>query len=257
MIPKIIHYCWFGPKPMSDLEQKCIASWKTFFPDYTFMFWNEKTFDIMITPFSRQAYELKKYAFVSDYVRTKVLYEYGGIYFDTDVEVLSSFDVVLEEGRNFLGFETRAHLGTAVMAFESHHPVMKEFLAYYHDHLFVDAKGRMDNTANVTVLTDILSPLGLKNDGTKQIISSITIYPREWFYPKKLSDTEFRITEQTIAVHRCTNSWMTERQRKRGKNWFWLRVMRPTLQSFREIGLQIVGKKRIRNIEIFIRNFLK
>ena len=105
MIPKIIHYCWFGRGPLPELAQKCIASWKKYLPDYEIKEWNEDNFDVNIIPYTAEAYKAKKYAFVSDYARFWILYRYGGIYFDTDVEVIRPMDDIIERG-NFMGFET-------------------------------------------------------------------------------------------------------------------------------------------------------
>ena len=104
MIPKIIHYCWFGRNPLPESAQKCIASWRKFFPDYEIVEWNEDNFDVRSIPYTAQAYDAKKYAFVSDYARFKILYEHGGIYFDTDVEVIRPFDDILARGA-FMGYE--------------------------------------------------------------------------------------------------------------------------------------------------------
>lgn len=256
-IPKIIHYCWFGPKPIPPLELKCMESWNFFFSDYKFMFWNEESFDVSESSFVKQAYESKHYAFVSDYVRTKVLYEYGGIYLDTDVEILQNFDMVLKKEVCFLGFETRAKVGTAVMGFTPQHNVLKKFLKFYSDNNFINKNGDVNTIANVTILTDILSKSGLITGGTKQTINDITIFSREYFYPKKISDREFRISSKTVAVHKCSNSWMTDKERRRGNNKIWINIMRPLLRFFRNIGLNILGAERIQNIEIKIRNVLK
>jgi len=256
-IPKIIHCCWFGPKPIPELELKCIESWKKYFPDYKIILWNEETFDINEAPFVQQAYETKHYAFVSDYVRTKVLYEHGGIYLDTDVEILQSFDKILAQDICFLGFETRAKIGTAVMGFIQKHDVLKKFLNFYRDNNFRKKNGDINTIANVTILTDVLCKMGLIADGTPQLIKDIQVLPREYFYPKKISDSEFRISSQTIAVHRCSNSWMTERERNRGNNKLWINIMRPLLRFFRNLGLTVFGAERVQNIEIKIRNILK
>lgn len=105
MIPKIIHYCWFGRGPLPELAQKCIASWKKYLPDYEIKEWNEDNFDVNIIPYTAEAYAMKKYAFVSDYARFWILHKYGGIYFDTDVEVIRPIDDIIARG-NFMGFET-------------------------------------------------------------------------------------------------------------------------------------------------------
>lgn len=255
MIPHIIHYCWFGPKSFSDLEIQCIESWKKYLPNYELKLWNEKTIDLHQSKFAEEAYLKKKYAFVSDYVRAKVLYEYGGLYFDTDFELLKPIDDLIEFS-NFLGFETQTHLGTAIMAFEAHHYVMKQFLAYYEKHSFLDSKGRMDNTANVTVLTDLLIPLGLKTNRERQHIKDIEIYPRDYFYPKRLKKNVFSLTVNTVGVHRCQNSWMTEKQIKRGNSILWTKILRPILYRCRIIGVKLIGKEKIRQIEIVLRNKL-
>lgn len=256
-IPKIIHYCWFGSKPLPEKERKCIASWKIFFPDYEIKFWNEDTFDLSSSPlFARQAYEHGKYAFVSDYVRTKVLYDFGGIYFDTDVEVYSSFDSIINND-GFLGFENSKRVGTATMGFIPHHPLMEKFLQYYINHSFIDKNGNLDITANVTILTDILFEQGFHANGQQQDINGVIVYPRDWFSPKKLNDTKFNITSNTLAIHKFSCSWLSENQRKRGNNWFWLNVIRPVLQKGRYIGIKIIGKEKIRSLEIIIRNKLR
>ena len=113
MIPKIIHYCWFGRNPLPESALKCIASWRKFFPDYEIVEWNEDNFDVNTIPYTAQAYAAKKYAFVSDYARLKILYDHGGLYFDTDVEVIKPFDDILAGGA-FMGCELTAAQGCAV-----------------------------------------------------------------------------------------------------------------------------------------------
>lgn len=255
-VPKIIHYCWFGPNPIPELELKCIASWNLSFPNYKFMFWNEKTFNISDNSFAREAYENKHYAFVSDYVRTKVLFDFGGIYLDTDVEVLRSFDKLIKKEVSFIGFETHSQLGTAVMAFSKGHEIMKIFLNSYINNNFISKNGDLNRIANVTILTDVLSKKGLRLDGSFQEIKDVNVYPREYFYPKKKSDYEFEISSQTISVHKCSNSWMTEKQKKRGKNKIWIKIMRPSLKFFKKSALLIIGPESIKKIEIKIRNIL-
>ena len=108
MIPKVIHYCWFGHHPLSPLAKKCMKSWKRYFPDYEIKEWNERNFDVNIIPYVKEAYEAKRYAFVSDYARFWILYRYGGIYFDTDVEVIRPMTDIIERGA-FMGCETVAN----------------------------------------------------------------------------------------------------------------------------------------------------
>lgn len=256
-IPKIVHYCWFGKGPMPEKEQTCIATWKPFFPNYEFKLWNEENFDYESCPFAKQAYDNKKYAFVSDYARAKLLYEYGGLYLDTDVKVLKSFIDLLEHADGIIGFERRAFVGTAIIGCQPHDSCMKELLAYYETHDFVQKDGSFDNIANVSVLTDIMKQRGLVLGGERQIIQGYEVYNRELFYPKKLNETEFRVTDETVTIHMCSNSWMTERERKRGNNKIWIEIVRPFLRYCRSLGIKIVGKERIRQIEIKLRNKLK
>ncbi len=255
-IPKIIHYCWFGKKEIPRKEAECIASWKKFFPDYELRLWNEDNIGLEQCAYAKQAYEQGLFAFVSDYVRAKVLYEYGGIYLDADVKVLKEFPKIYVEA-GFLGFERRAFLGTAVMGCHPGNEILKELKDYYETHNFLNEKGRMDNIANVSVLTDIMKKKGLVLGGEPQEIEGFKIFPREMFYPKKLSETEFRITEETCCVHLCSNSWMTEREKRRGKNKIWIEIVRPFLREIRKVGIKILGKEKIRGVEIWIRDKMR
>lgn len=252
----IIHYCWFGQSTMPKKEKKCIESWRKVFPEAEFKLWNEEIFDVHQCNFAAEAYESQKYAFVSDYVRVKVLYKYGGLYLDTDFEVISDFSDLIKSNDNFLGFETKAHLGTAIMYFQPHHPLMKAFVEYYESKNFRLKSGEIDNVANVVILTDLLKEKGFVPNGQKQKVEDIMIFNREYFYPKKLSDTEFRVTNETVGIHRCSNSWMSEKEKKRGNNKFWINVCRPILRSIRNILIRMVGKENTRIIEIKFRNKL-
>jgi len=256
-IPKIIHYCWFGPKDIPEKELKCIKSWSAILPDYELMFWNEDSFDFKSNNFASQAYENRAYAFVSDYVRTNVLYEHGGIYLDTDVELLADFDQLLINNKCFLGFETRSQIGTALMRFTPKHPVICEFLNFYQHNDFVDGRGNINTIANVRILTDILKARGLIVDGSHQVLDDIKIYPREYFYPKKVSDINFRVTDETVAIHKFSSSWMSQREKNRGKNIIWINLMRPFLRRMRSLGKRALGGEIIQSIEVRIRNILK
>lgn len=255
-IPKVIHYCWFGKGEIPDKEKRCIETWRKFFPDYEIKRWDETNFDVEKCIFAKQAYENKKYAFVSDYARAKILHEQGGLYFDTDVEVTHHFpDMNAENG--FVGFERRHFVGTAVIACVPNNETMKKLCDYYETHNFLQEDGTFENIANVSILTDILKEEGLQLGGERQIVAGFEVFNREFFYPKKLSEDEFRITGETCAIHRCSNSWMSERERKRGNNKLWIEVARPTLRTLRKVGIKIAGKERIRKIEIKLRDKMK
>ena len=256
MIPKIIHYCWFGEGPMPEKEQKCIETWKKFFPDYRFIKWDENNFDFKSCKFAMQAYDSKKYAFVSDYVRAKVLFKYGGLYLDTDVEVIKPFPKILD-GKGFVGFERRHFIGTAVLASKAGSDVMKKLVNYYEQHDFLMEDGSMDNIANVSVLTDILKEYGLELGGERQTVAEFEVFNREYFYPKKLSENDFRITDETCAIHKCSNSWMSEREKKRGNSKLWINVGRPIFRTGRNVLVKVLGKEKARKIEIKTRNKMK
>lgn len=255
-VPKIIHYCWFGEKEMPEKEARCVETWKEHFPDYEIKLWTEENFDYKSCDFAREAYEHKKYAFVSDYARAKLLYEYGGLYMDTDVKVLKTFPKTHAEN-GFMGFERRAFLGTAVMASVPKNDNIKALLDYYEKHHFIQKDGSFDNIANVSIITDIMKEKGLVLGGERQMVDGFEIFNREVFYPKKLSETEFRVTEETSAIHMCTNSWLSERERRRGNNKVWIKVVRPALRGFRNLGIKVAGKEKIRKIEIKLRNKLR
>lgn len=255
-IPKIIHCCWFGENKMTNREQQCIETWKKVFPEYKIIIWNEKNFDIEQCIFAKQAYDQKQYAFVSDYARVKVLYEFGGIYLDTDVQVLKKFPET-SAPNGFMGFERRAFLGTAVLASVSKNEDIRELLAYYERHEFIQQNGSFDNIANVSILTDIMKKKGLLLGGQRQMVAGFEIFNREVFYPKKISETEFQVTEETTAIHMCVNSWLSERERRRGNNKIWIEIIRPVLRRIRSIGIKFLGNEKIRKLEIQIRNKLR
>lgn len=211
-IPKIIHYCWFGPKEKSKDELKCIDSWKKHLPEYQIIEWNEKNFDIENSPiYVKQAYEAKKYAFVSDYVRIQALYEYGGLYFDTDLEVLSSFEEHLEGNSLVLNFESERLLMTAFIAVEKNHTFIKEFLDTYKDRTFILEDGSYDTTPN----TDIWSPqaeswgVDLDRNEIQEIVDKrIKVFPIEVFCGFDVKNWHEKVTKQTKCIHRMAFSWV-------------------------------------------------
>ena len=152
MIPKTIHYCWFGRGQMPPLAVKCIESWKKFLPDYSLKEWNEDNFDVSANKYVRQAYENRKFAFVTDYVRLYALYTEGGVYMDTDVEVLGSYDNFLHHTA-FSGFETDGNVPTGMMAAEKGSLWAKELLDGYKDRVFIKEDGSFDTTTNTFVIT--------------------------------------------------------------------------------------------------------
>lgn len=220
MIPKIIHYCWFGRNPLPPLAIKCIESWKKFLPDYEIKEWNEDNFDVNIIPYTSEAYAAKKYAFVSDYARFVILYNYGGIYFDTDVEVIKPMNDILNKGP-FMGFEkdpdfwqngyVAPGLGLAVIPKME---IIKRMIDNYKNLHFIlsDNSYNMEFTI-VDYTTKVLESVGLKHKPGIQNLNGITIYPSEYFAPINFISRRLHITENTRTIHRYMSSW-TEQKNK-------------------------------------------
>ena len=207
MIPKIIHYCWFGGKNLPPLAKKCIASWKKYLPDYEIKEWNESNFDINCCDYVKEAYQAKKWAFVTDYVRLFVLVNEGGIYMDTDVEVIGSLDYFLEN-KAFSGFENSSYISTGIMASERNFKLFEEFLRTYEERKFIKANGEYDLTTNVVSLTEFCKKRGLIENNVKQNIQGYVIYPQEYFSPKDYFTGKINKTEFTKTIHHFSESWI-------------------------------------------------
>lgn len=225
MIPKVIHYCWFGGKPLNKLGRKCLKSWKKHFPDYKIIEWNESNFDFTCCPYVEQAYKAKKWAFVSDYARHKILYEQGGIYFDTDVEVIKSFDDILSKGA-FMGCENpnlekgisvASGLGCGVAPKNEFYG---EVLKDYEESSFCQENGELNLYTVVDRITDLLKKHGLQNTMEIQELAGITIYPSEYFCPINMDTGKMEKTKNTHSIHRYAASWVTPKERFRGKVYF-------------------------------------
>ena len=207
MIPKKIHYCWFGQEKLPVLVRKCIDSWRKFLPDYEIIKWSEDNFDVYSNRYVREAYENRKFAFVSDYVRLHALYYNGGIYMDSDVEVLKSLDPFLVH-EAFAGFESHQHIATSIIASVKNHRFIGELLSAYKERCFVEPDGLFDTTTNVKVITDSILRYGLKLDGTKQTVNGLTLYPPEYFCPYDYITGKKSITENSYCIHWFLKTWV-------------------------------------------------
>lgn len=213
MIPQIIHYCWFGRNPLPTLVVKCIDSWKKYLPDYEIREWNEDNFNVNIIPYTSQAYQARKYAFVSDYARLWILYQYGGIYFDTDVEVIKPMDDIVDRGP-FMGCENKCYKGVSLMVnpglgfgVNPGNVFLKEMLDRYANISFILPNGMYNQTTVVKYTSDLLYKYGLKNENIIQQVACINIYPKEFFCPKNYVTNKLEITDNTYSIHHYTASW--------------------------------------------------
>lgn len=243
MIPKKIHYCWFGGKPLNKLGLKCLKSWKKYFPDYEIIEWNENNFDLNCCQYVKEAYEAKKWAFVSDYARYKILYEQGGVYFDTDVEVIASFDDILEKG-SFMGAETPMSSPTMKvnpglgMAVEPGLPFYREVLEDYEKSSFYNGDGSLNLYTIVDRTTDLLKAHGLEDKNETQTVAGITVYPSEYFCPINMDTGKLEKTKNTRSIHRYAATWVDSKSRFRGKVYFLI--------------IRILGEKNAKKIRKYL-----
>lgn len=252
MIPRIIHYCWFGRGEMPKLMKKCIKSWKKFCPDWEIVEWNEDNFDVNSTLWTKQAYEAKKYAFVSDFVRLKALYEMGGVYLDTDVEIVQSIDRFLEH-QAFSGFESSNMVQTGIIGSEKGHPVIGSWLDRYSERPYL-TDGKPEMMPNVSFITEDLKARGLKMDDSRQVIDGMVIYPKTWFCPLSAVSIEKKITADTHVFHYFTSTWRSEKAKKdfarlrRHQRW-WYRAMEKLRYLPNRIVRRLFGDAKIDNLK--------
>ncbi len=221
MIPKIIHYCWFGGGKKSELIESCMNSWQEYLPDYEIVEWNESNFDVNVNRYVKQAFDAKKWAFVSDYARLYAIYQRGGIYMDTDVLVLKSLDRFLNHDF-FTGFESKDSPITAVMGAYAKHPVIKDLLDMYENMDFKKEDGTYNLTTNTVTITNYLLNNGVLPNGKYQEVNELVIYPPVVFCPNTFSMIFGIPSKKSFTIHRCEKSWGKNRGKR--SNTFLVRL---------------------------------
>ena len=219
MIPKVIHYCWFGRNPLPPLAVKCIESWRKYLPDYEIKEWNEDNFDVNIIPYTQEAYKAKKYAFVSDYARFWILYKYGGLYFDTDVEVIKPMDDIIERGA-FMGCENEVKGDSPLyvapglgLGCEAGNSVYADLLNLYAPLHFVNSNGSSNLKTVVLYVTEYLESHGLIRENSIQRVKGIFIYPKDFFCPMDYETKKYVFTDKTRTIHHYAASWHSRKDK--------------------------------------------
>ena len=215
MIPKTIHYCWFGGNPLPEETQRYIDSWRKYCPDYEIIQWNESNFDVRQNPYCQEAYEAKKWAFVSDYARLKVLHDHGGIYMDADVEVVKNLDTLLQYPA-FSGFESDQHIPTGTMGAVRGNDWIQVLLQDYEGRHFLQNDGTYDMTTNVVRITTLTQQrYGVRLDNTLQIFGEyMVLFPFDWLCAKSYETGEILRTDNTLTIHHFAGSWLSNREKE-------------------------------------------
>lgn len=213
MINKVIHYFWFGGKPMPKIALKCIESWRRILPDYEIKKWDESNFDVNIIPYTKQAAETQKWAFVSDYARYHVLYHEGGIYLDCDVEVLKPLDVFLYN-KMFSGFESEKFVAPGlILGMEKHYNFGQLLIDIYSKRNFLLDDNKLDLTSVGQIFTEELIKKGLVCNNTLQVVDGIKIYPTNYFAPINPDTGDVMVTDETYTIHHYAASWVPFKQK--------------------------------------------
>lgn len=217
MVPKTIHFCWFGKNPIPDEYKKYMETWKTFCPDYEIMEWTEDNFDVTENVYCKEAYEAKKWAFVSDYARLKIIYEHGGVYLDSDVELIMNLDPLLKDGKGFIGFQDEYQVNTGIgFAASPKDPIIKSLLDVYENRHFKMEDGSFDPTpcpaSNTVPLIEQGLVIGEESQKRIQQIGDMIIYPSNYFCPISWDNkNHIKITNNTYSIHHFSSSWMDEK----------------------------------------------
>ena len=226
MIPKVIHYCWFGRGQMPELALKCIESWHKYLPGYTLKLWNEDSFDINTVPYVKEAYEARKFAFVTDYIRLYALYHEGGIYMDTDVEVLKPLDDLLDLPA-FSGYESNkfSNFPTDLMASAAGGVWVKEQLDYYTDRHFLLPDGSLDMTTNTVTISRIMKENGFELTGEYQVYKNdMHCFPSDYFCSMTRTSV-LKLTKNSYCIHHFAGSWHTPTLKQKIKKFVFGKIV--------------------------------
>ena len=242
MIPKTIHYCWFGKNRKPYRIRKCIKSWSKHCPQFEIVEWTEDNYDLSLTPqYVQDAYKEKKWAFVADYVRLDVLTKYGGIYLDTDIELLDSLEPFLKN-KSFSGTEDGKYVSAGIMGCEKADPLFCEFKDYYKTLSFYNEDGTVNITTIVVMLTNLCIEKGYVPENKLQNINGFVIYPSDYFYPLSVEDAIMRRTANTVAIHWFAGSWVSKEKKKKRKK----RLMKNRIKT---IIVAIIGNNMFENMK--------
>lgn len=248
-IPKTIHYCWLGgnPKPKSVL--KCIESWKKLCPDYEIIEWNEDNLNISSHLYSKQAYDMKAWAFATDYFRLWVVYTHGGIYLDTDVQIIKSFDPLLEN-KGFMGFESEDIVASGLgFGAEAGNRFLAENMKVYESLAFINSDGTLNRRPAPEYTTEIAKAYGLTGDtGKPQSVLDMTFYPKAYFAPKDYFTGRLQVTKNTYSIHHYDSSWFTGAEQKQRKHDLWDARIRAITYIPRVIVKRILGEQRYKHM---------
>lgn len=252
-ISKKIHYCWFGGNPLPKLAKKCIKSWKKYCKDYEIIEWNESNFDISRAPlYVQQAYEAKKWAFVTDYVRLYAMVTYGGVYMDTDVELVKKIDKYLNH-HAFSGFENETSIPTGIMACEKNFSLFTELLKYYDTATFLKEDGSFNLTTNVSTITKMCLERGFKPNNMLQDLDGFVLYPKDYFCPKSYYTGAINKTKNTVAIHHFSASWLIKEEKKKHESdvkMFRRRELRFAIKTLpNKILRLILGKQKYEKLK--------
>lgn len=213
MINKTIHYCWFGGKEIPAKDRKCIESWKKYCPDYEIIEWNEKNYDITQNAYMKAAYDEKKWGFVPDFARFDIIYNHGGFYLDTDVELVKSLDELCDN-KAYLGFESKVWINGGVgFGAEKGHNIIKELRDMYKSLSYYNQDGTLNLTPSPYYITEHLVSKGLKRNNKMQMIETLKVYPTEYFAAKDYDTGKIKITKNTISIHQYNASWQSPKKK--------------------------------------------